>query len=75
VDSCDNIADIPIDYLPVSGGDGNEANLYFDVFFLVTGLVRGDVSITPPQDPLSVNSKTIVLKLENSRVRVLDETL
>lgn len=36
---------------------------------LVTGLARGD------QDPLTVNSKTIVLKLENARVRVLEATL
>lgn len=36
---------------------------------LVCGLVRGD------QDPLVVNSKTIALKLENSRVRVLEATL
>src|SRR5438045_4076143 len=36
---------------------------------LVCGLVRGD------QDPLVVNSRTIVLKLENSRVRVLEATL
>ena len=30
---------------------------------------------TREQDPLVVNSKTIVLKLENSRVRVLEATL
>src|SRR6185312_11436259 len=36
---------------------------------LVAGLVRGD------QDPLKVNAKTIALKLENARVRVLDATL
>jgi beta-alanine degradation protein BauB len=35
---------------------------------LVTGFTRA-------QDPLTVNSKTIVLKLENSRVRVLEATL
>jgi quercetin dioxygenase-like cupin family protein len=40
---------------------------------LVTGLVRGDTSNV--QDPLVVNSNTIVLKLENSRVRVLEATL
>jgi len=40
---------------------------------LATGFVRGDV--TRVQDPLIVNSKTIVLKLENSRVRVLEATL
>jgi quercetin dioxygenase-like cupin family protein len=36
---------------------------------LVAGFVRGD------QDPLTVNSKTIALRLENSRVRVLEATL
>ena len=36
---------------------------------MVAGLVRGD------QDPLIVNSKTIALKLENPRVRVLEATL
>jgi len=35
---------------------------------LVTGFTRA-------QDPLTVNSKLIVLKLENSRVRVLEATL
>ena len=42
---------------------------------LVTGLVRGDASVTRTQDPLIVNAKTIALKLENSRVRVLEATL
>ncbi len=41
---------------------------------LVTGLVRGDAGV-PSQDPLKVNSDSIVLKLENSRVRVLEATL
>lgn len=41
----------------------------------VTGLVRGDASVTREQDPLVVNAKTIALKLENSRVRVLEATL
>lgn len=36
---------------------------------LVAGLAHGD------QDPLKVNSKTIALKLENSRVRVLEATI
>ena len=35
----------------------------------VAGFVRGD------QDPLKVNSKTIALKLENPRVRVLEATI
>src|SRR3954453_16740032 len=44
--------------------------IYILIFvLLVCGLVRGD------QDPLVVNSKTINLKLENSRVRVLEATL
>ena len=42
---------------------------------LATGFVRGDAGLTRVQDPLIVNSKTIVLKLENSRVRVLEATL
>jgi len=42
---------------------------------LVTGLVRGDASVTRVQDPLIVNAKTIALKLENARVRVLEATL
>jgi quercetin dioxygenase-like cupin family protein len=42
---------------------------------LVTGFVRGDAGVTREQDPLTVNSKTISLKLENSRVRVLEATL
>jgi quercetin dioxygenase-like cupin family protein len=42
---------------------------------IIIGFVRGDARITLAQDPLVVNSKTIVLKLENSRVRVLEATL
>jgi len=42
---------------------------------LLMGCVRGNASVTGAQDPLVVNSKTIVLKLENSRVRVLEATL
>lgn len=42
---------------------------------LAVGIVRGDTSITRLQDPLVVNSKTISLKLENARVRVLEATL
>ena len=42
---------------------------------LVTGFVRGDAGVTRAQDPLVVNSKSIALKLENSRVRVLEATL
>src|SRR5215216_8050627 len=42
---------------------------------LVTGFVRSDASVTREQDPLIVNSKTIALKLENPRVRVLEATI
>jgi len=50
--------------------------VYVPVFvLLVTGLVRGDASVTREQDPLIVNAKTIALKLQNSRVRVLEATL
>lgn len=42
---------------------------------LVAGFVRGDASVTREQDPLVVNSKTIALKIENPRVRVLEATI
>lgn len=42
---------------------------------LLTAFVRGDATGVRMQDPLEVNSKTISLKLENSRVRVLEATL
>jgi len=42
---------------------------------LLSGFARGDAGATREQDPLVVNSKTIALKLENSRVRVLEATL
>ena len=42
---------------------------------LATGFIRGDAALTRAQDPLVVNSKTIMLKLENARVRVLEATL
>jgi quercetin dioxygenase-like cupin family protein len=45
------------------------------VVLLVTGIARSDASVTRVQDPLVVNSKTIALKLENPRVRVLEATL
>ena len=48
--------------------------IFILVFVLVvTGLARGDASLT--QDPLVVNSKTAVLKLENARIRVFEATL
>lgn len=50
--------------------------IYVLIFALAaTGFARGDAGITRAQDPLIVNAKTIVLKLENSRVRVLEATL
>ena len=42
---------------------------------LVCGFVRSDVAFTRSQDPLVVNSSTIALKLENTRVRVLEATI
>ena len=48
--------------------------LYFLVLVLfVVGFARGDARIS--QDPLVVNSKTIALKFENARVRVLEAEL
>jgi len=50
--------------------------IYLSIFvLLVAGFVRGDAGVTSAQDPLVVNSKSIALKLENSRVRVLEATL
>ena len=50
--------------------------IYILIFVLLAiGFVRSDGGVTRGQDPLVVNSKTIVLKLENSRVRVLEATL
>ena len=50
--------------------------IYVVIFvLLVTGFVRGDASVTREQDPLTVNAKTIALKLENPRGRVLEATL
>jgi len=50
--------------------------IYILIFvLLVTGFVRGDAGVRRAQDPLVVNSKSIALTLENSRVRVLEATL
>src|SRR3979411_676588 len=50
--------------------------IFILMFVLLTaGFVHGDAGIIGLQDPLIVNSKTIKLKLENSRVRVLEATL
>jgi quercetin dioxygenase-like cupin family protein len=52
------------------------------VVLLATGFLRGDAkfvntdaTVEPAQDPLVVNAATIKLRLENSRVRVLEATL
>ena len=45
------------------------------LLLLACGLLRSDVALTRSQDPLVVNASTIALKLENSRVRVLEATL
>jgi beta-alanine degradation protein BauB len=58
------------------GKEPNMKRIYLLIFvLLVTGIARGDVSVTREQDPLTVNAKTITLKLENPRVRVLEATL
>jgi len=50
--------------------------IYILVLVLIAaGMVRGDVTGTRAQDVLKVNPKTIVLKLENERVRVLEATI
>ena len=49
--------------------------IYLLLLLLAIGFLRSDVAVTRAQDPLVVNSKTIALKLENSRVRVLEATL
>lgn len=45
------------------------------IFLLATGLLRGDASVAHLQDPAVVNSNTIAVKLENSRMRILEATL
>src|SRR6201988_61010 len=47
--------------------------LFLIMVLFVFGFARGDSRAS--QDPLVVNSKTIALKFENSRVRVLEATL
>ena len=42
---------------------------------LVAGFVRSDARVSREQDPLVVNAKTIALKLENPRVRVLQTVI
>lgn len=54
---------------------GKMKRIYLVLVLLAIGFVRSDVAVTRGQDPLVVNSKTIALKLENSRVRVLEATL
>jgi len=45
------------------------------LILLFTGSVRSDANVATNQDPVKVNSDSIVLKLENSRVRVLEATI
>lgn len=47
----------------------------FLLVLLAAGAVNSDARMARTQDPLVVNSSTIALKLENSRVRVLEATL
>ena len=47
--------------------------LFLIMVLFVVGFARGDSRTS--QDPLVVNSRTIALKFENSRVRVLEATL
>jgi len=42
---------------------------------LATGFLRSDVAVTRNQDVALVNPQTIVVKLENPRVRVMEATL
>jgi quercetin dioxygenase-like cupin family protein len=85
--SCDEVetpqAGSPVVYtcfatvVPISFTKEMNMNRIYILMFvlLVAGLVRSDASANHVQDPLIVNSKTIALKLENSRVRVLEATL
>jgi quercetin dioxygenase-like cupin family protein len=51
-------------------GDKYMKRIFILICLLLTaGFVRGD------QDPVQVNAKTIALKLENPRVRVLEATI
>ena len=45
------------------------------ILILGAGLVRGDASVPREQDPVVVNSNTISLRLDNSRIRVLEAIL
>jgi quercetin dioxygenase-like cupin family protein len=49
--------------------------LIFMFVLLAAGLVRSDAGVIHEQDPVTVNPNTIVMKLDNPRVRVLDVTL
>ena len=50
--------------------------IYILIFvLLVTGFVRDKAGVARAQDPLVVNPKSLALKLENARVRVLEATL
>ena len=47
----------------------------FAFLLLVAGFVRGDANVSSEQDPATVNAKTIAVKLDNPRVRVLQAKL
>jgi quercetin dioxygenase-like cupin family protein len=62
------------EYITATRKGTNMKRIYFLILILsVVGFVRGDSRVS--QDPLVVNSKTIALKFENSKVRVLEATL
>src|SRR5262245_5902849 len=45
------------------------------LILLIAGLLFASIQIAAAQDPAIVNAKTIQVKLENDRVRVLEATL
>ena len=51
------------------------SRLYLLLVLVAIAWTHSDAAFTRAQDPLVVNSKTIALKLENARVRVLEATL
>ena len=66
------------EHVVVTFGEVVAALLTFSILtflLLVAGFVRGDANVSSEQDPVTVNPKTIVVKLDNPRVRVLDVTL
>jgi Uncharacterized conserved protein, contains double-stranded beta-helix domain len=50
--------------------------LYILVLLLIaTGFTSNDASVTPAQDPVKVNPKSITVKIDNDRVRVFEAFL